>query len=382
MRPSSVIAVLTLLLGYFAPAHTLNAQSPPPNYVLQWSDNFAGDILDSTKWNYRTDVKAYSAQVPANISLDLSNHMNISLLQQSFAGKNFTGGGIVSKASFRYGYYEVQAQTTANPGWHTSFWLYAGNGATTYVPTSYTEIDDFEIDSDTPNSISIGENEWNNGSVTGGARCDGNYDPGYSTARAYHTYGVEWTEQQINYYLDGSLICSQAYPPTQHPHDPLNIWLTSIGFASDISVVKNPSPASFSNVAFYIRDYYIGNSEPGYAEYGTGWNNSSLPGYSGLPSRYSCSQGAFAMWTPTILAADNYDVQVYVISDSSSDPAAQLTITYNGGQTTTTVDYTSGSSGWVDLGTYPFSVGSQGSVLNTNSGNGCTPASMVKFVRQ
>jgi hypothetical protein len=320
--------------------------------------------------------------LPANIGLDASNHMNISLEQQSVAGKSFTGGGIVSRASFRYGYYQVQAKTTANPGWHTSFWMFAGNGATTYVKTSSTEIDDFEINSDTPNSISMGEIEWVNGGTTGGTRCNSNYKPGYSTAGAFHTYGLEWTEQKINYYLDGTLICTQAYPPTQHTHDLVNIWLTSIGYTSDISVANNPSPASFANAAFYVRDYYIGNSEPGYAEYGGTWGDSALPGYSALPSRYSCTANATALWAPTILAAGNYDVQVYRISDSGSDSAAQLTVSYNGGTANSIINFTSGPSGWVDLGTYPFAAGSQGSLTNTNSGHGCTRASMVKFVRQ
>jgi hypothetical protein len=385
MRSSFIVVASIFMLGLVF-SHRSNAQTVPTNYVLQWSDNFTGGVLDATKWNYRTDVKSYSAQLPANISVDSSDHMNISLQQQIFAGKSFTGGGIVSKASFRYGLYVVQAMTTANPGWHTSFWLYAGNGATTYVPTSFTEIDDFEINSDTPTSISMGVIEWANGSPTSGGpgRCNAAYKPGFSTAAGFHTYGVEWTEQQVNYYLDDftTPICSQAYPATGYTHDLLNIWLTSIGYTSDISVINNPSPASFTNVAYYVRDYYIGNSEPGYAEYGSGWNASSLSGFSNLPSRYSCDAGASATWTPTILAAGNYDVWVYRISNSGSDPNAQLTIVYNGGQATQSVNFTSGTSGWVELGTYPFAAGSQGFLKNANSGSGCTRASMVKFVRQ
>lgn len=389
MRSSVTRFATAFLLGCLGLASTARAQSVPPNYVLQWSDTFDGDALDASKWNFRFDTKVdngvTSAQLPSNISVDGSNHMNIGLQKQSIGNAKYTGGGIVSKASFRYGYYEVQAKTTANPGWHTSFWMFAGNGATTYVPTSYTEIDGFEINSDSPGSISMGELAWSNGSTISSLskRCSPQpYSPGYSTAIAYHTYGVEWTEQEITYYVDGNSVCSQAYPPTEHTHDLVNIWLTSIGYSSDISVANNPSPASFGPVAFYVRDYYIGNSEPGYAEYGGGWGASTLPGYSGLPSRYSCSAGAVAMWVPTILAAGNYDVQVYQISDSGSDPAAQLAVTYNGGTAARTVNFKSGPSGWVDLGTYPFDVGSQGFLTNTNSGTGCTRASMVKFVRQ
>ncbi len=375
-------AVLLLVCTLGAGMQVQAEQGPPPKYVLQWSDNFHDGVLDITKWNYRTDIKAKSAQLPANVSVDSLGHLNIALRQQDFAGQRFTGGGIVSKAFFRYGYFQVRAKTTTNPGWHSSFWMFAGNGATTYTPGAYTEIDDFEINSAMPEVISMGRLEWAKGRMVASTRCNAHYKPGYSTAGAYHTYGLQWTEQEITYYLDGSKICSQPYPPEQYRHDPLNIWLTAIGYSSGIAVGKTPSPVSFANVAFYIRDYYIADQEPGYVEYGTGWEDRPLPGYSSIPSRVSCRAGASATYTPTILEAGNYDVEVYRNADGDSDPAARLTVFYAGGKSEKTINFKAGANGWVDLGTYPFAVGSGGSLNNANSGVGCTHAGMVKFVRQ
>lgn len=381
-RPLRLLMLL-LLFGPVLPNTQLDAQSAPPkNYVLQWSDNFAGGVLDVTKWNYRTDIKARSAQLPANVSLDSDGHMNIALRRQSFGGQEFTGGGIVSKASFRYGYFQVKAKTTTNPGWHSSFWMLAGNGVTTYAPGALTEIDDFEINSDAPDVISMGRLEWLGGKAIGSKRCNANYKPGWSTAAGYHTYGLEWTEEELTYYLDGSKICSQPYPPTQYTHDPLNFWLTAIGYSPDVAVTDPSSPVSFADVSFYIRDYYIGNGEPGYVEYGPGWQDSSLPGYSKIPARVSCRAGSFASYTPTILRSGSYDVQVYRVQNADADPAAQLTVQYAGGSKSKTINFTAGSAGWVDLGPYPFSAGAAGSVTIANSGAGCTRTSMVKFVRQ
>jgi Glycosyl hydrolases family 16 len=370
----------------FAPSlvgFQMEAQSAlPVNYVLQWSDNFAGGALDVTKWNYRTDIKAKSAQLPANVSLDSSGHMNIALRQQHFAGQNFTGGGIISKAAFRYGYFQVKAKTTTNPGWHSSFWMFAGNGVTTYAPGALTEIDDFEIDSSAPDVISMGMLDWSHGKAIASKRCNANYKAGWSTAAGYHTYGLEWTEEEITYYLDGSRICTQPYPPTQYTHDPLNIWLTAIGYSANVAVKDPASPMSFAQVVFYIRDYYIGNGEPGYVEYGSGWQESSSPGYSNIPSRVSCQRGASASYTPTILQSGTYDVEVYESQNADADPAAQLTIQHAGGSTAKTINFANGSTGWVDLGSYPFAVGAGGTLANTNSGAGCTRTSMVKFVRR
>jgi beta-glucanase (GH16 family) len=378
MRPLYLPLAAALLLNG---SLLLYAQTAPTNYTLLFSDDFTSTVLDSSKWNYRTDGKALSAQLPANVSLN-SGYMDISLAQQSFAGYNFTGGGIVSKDAFRYGYYQVQAKITANPGWHSSFWVFAGNGTTTYTPTAKTEIDDFEINTDSPSSISLGYITWNNGSSNGGTRCNSNYNPGFSTAAGYHYYGFEWTESGITYYLDGSQICTQSYPASSYTHDLVNIWLTSIGYTSDISVANNPSPNSFAHVAYYVRDYYINALEPGYAEYGSGWTTSALTGFSSLPTRYSNASGATAQWTPTILTAGSYDVQIWKTQASSSDNQAQLIVNYSGGSHTSTVDFTSGSSGWVDLGTFSFAAGSTGNVKLNYSGNGYARTSMVKFLRQ
>lgn len=53
----------------------------------------------------------------------------------------------------------------------------------------------------------MGMLDWSGGKAVGSIRCNANYKPGWSTAERYHTYGLEWTEQEIQYYLDGSRIC-------------------------------------------------------------------------------------------------------------------------------------------------------------------------------
>src|SRR6185437_9084934 len=130
------------------------AQTAPPNYTLAFSDSLGSSVLDQSKWNYRTDAKALSAQLPANV-VESGGYADIDLAQQSFAGFSWTGGGLVSKDSVRYGYYQVKAKITANPGWHTSFWVFAGNATPTYTPAAKTDIDGFEINTDNPSCISM-----------------------------------------------------------------------------------------------------------------------------------------------------------------------------------------------------------------------------------
>jgi len=105
----------------------------------------------------------------------------------------------------------------------------------------------------------------------------------------------------------------------------------------------------------------VSDMGPGYSEAGT-WSNSSLPGYQNSSSRYSSASGQYAQWKPTIPSTGSYKVYIYKIVSANSDPNAKINITHAGGVTTKYVNYTTGSSGWVDLGTYNFNQGIQGYV--------------------
>ena len=368
-------ALLILVSG------VLHAQAPRPGYVLQFSDDFTGDTVDTTRWNYRTDAKGHSIQLPANVTVT-AGKLIVTPKKQSFAGMDFTGGGIVSKASFRYGYYQVDAQTIADTGWHSSFWVMAGDGSTTYPMESRTEIDDFEIEGAEPEKISMRILIWKDKKNLGSIRCNRSYSPGYSTAASMHRYGFEWTESDITYYLDGKQICSQPYPATEGTHDLVHLWLTAMAYKAPVQA-SGHSPATFAYLRYYIRDYYIGAEEPGYAEYGSGWSDGNIGGYSNLATRHSCSADAIAVWSPTILQAGNYDVQLWSVhSPSSSDGAATATVTHQKGQTSKSIAAGQGSVGWFDLGTFAFDKGAAGSLSLRSEKGGCVDTSMVKFVRQ
>lgn len=51
-----------------------------------------------------------------------NGNLEIVLRKESVAGKNYTAGGIISKRTFVYGYYEARFKTPPAEGWHTAFW--------------------------------------------------------------------------------------------------------------------------------------------------------------------------------------------------------------------------------------------------------------------
>ncbi|MER7283557.1 glycoside hydrolase family 16 protein [Dactylosporangium sp. NPDC000244] len=383
MRRLTTVTVTAALL--LAPAAVAHADPAGTGWTLVFSDDFNASTVDTAKWNYRTDSKAYSTQRPENVS-ESGGSLNIALRKETFGGKDYTGGGVVSKQALRYGYYETRAKLNDGAGWHSSFWIMSGDGSTTFPASQRTEIDAFEIDSITPNRIHHGVLTWKGSGVSAGKSYGTTYNSSTVDTRDWHTYGLDWSETSAKFYVDGVLAYTAPYLPSDWTHDYTNIWLTSIAYGSVPDAAKLPATVQFDYVKYWQKDYYVDNDGPaayGYSETGT-WSASTLTGFTvASPTRYSAcgSAGNTATWRPNLRASGDYQVYYYKLAATNSDPATRLDVTHGGTVSTTTVNGTTGSSGWVSLGTYAFAAGTAGSVQLTSSGTGCARADAVKFVR-
>ena len=286
------LAFAGVAVAVLAPATAL-ATPPSSLYKLRpLEGRFSGSTVDTSRWNFRTDVKALSAQLAANAVID-NGQLSLLMKQQSVSGKSYTGGGVISKQLFGYGYFEVRAKNTTNTGWHNSFWMMAGDGSDTFTAGRYLEIDQAEIDTADQTHIPSGLQIWNgqagSGANIGGPRC-ATYAPHANLTAAYHTYGADWREGAIDFYLDGVKYFTIAYSTTQYRQDPVNIWLTAIAYRTPVSV--GGTPQYYDTARFYKRDQYVINGRYGYSESGLGWADSTLAGFGLLPQRYSCTAGA------------------------------------------------------------------------------------------
>jgi len=351
----------------------------PADYVLAFGDEFDGSAVDTSVWNYRTDQKGYSAQLPANVAIG-NGVLTISLLQQDVGSYNYTGGGLVSNQAFRYGYFESRLRTTAAAGWHTSFWAQAGDGSDTYDAQRRTEIDCFEIDSATRSSIRHNVIPWFP-AISGYSPTTGVYALPFDTSAGWHVYAFEWTEEAVIFTVDGTVAYVAPYPPSIDTHDPINIWLTCIATESpDASAL--PSQVEFDYVHCYQRDYYVDNAlGGGYSETGV-WENSTQVGYTaGTSSRYAAAAGATATWQPTLLADGTYDVYFYQeTSVNKADPAQQVEVFDGTSSQTQTINGLIGPTGWRYLGTYDLPAGTSAYVKTTASAE-YARSNAVRFLR-
>jgi beta-glucanase (GH16 family) len=249
-----------LLVGFCAPsaagqseAATSSAPtSPLPGYTLVWSDEFEGETLDPSKWEYRTDSKHLSTQKPENVAVK-DGLLHLTLRKEAAGGKQYTGAGIVSKAAFRHGYYEARVKVPAAAGWHTAFWLMKHDGSgTTDSHLALQGVDVFEHNSIDPHSYQV---------------CVRKYNPeppevyGFGTvtspdlAAGFHLLGCEFSQEEVRFFLDGQPV--RRVEVTGFEHGDQNIWVTSIashmGGTQKVDDNKLPAVVLCDHVRFFQR---------------------------------------------------------------------------------------------------------------------------------
>lgn len=391
----AAIAALSLVAAPSAVAHSDPVQMSSPTtavaaapdltgYHLAFADEFSGTTVDTAKWNFRRDTKGLSAQRPGNVTIG-GGLMTINLLKESYDGMAYTGGGLVSKRAFRYGYYETRARTNVGNGWHSSFWAAAGDGLN-FGSGNRTEIDAFEVDSHVPRLSRHNAIAW---TATGSATTvsSGIYDVGFNTSSDWHVYGFDWQEDTVKFYIDDVLKYTANYPTTSGYHNYINVWLTAIAAkinnSPGVDESALPGAVSFDYFHYFERDYYGDNDAPsGYSESGTSWSNSSVRAFAGMTSRFSCASDAVANWTVTPNQSGNYRAYFYRLGGDGGEPAAPLRLSR--GTTvlaTTTVNLATPDSEWTPIGTYSMTAGTAHTFRLSSAGAGCIRADAVKLVR-
>lgn len=357
-------------------AQMVEAQPPSAQYGLAWEDKFSGTAVDTSKWSFRTDSKKLSTQLPANVQVR-DNQLSLLMKKEDAKGKAYTGGGVISRQLFGYGYYEVTARTTSNKGWHNSFWMMAGDGGDTYGPGHYLEIDQFEINTQHPNIVTSGLIFWNGKPGPEPIKMDRCEDVTFFDSSAeFHTYGADWREGAVDFYVDGTKYCTRAYPIDVYRQDPVRIWLTAIAYEAPVTV--GGTEQLYRNVRFYRRDAYVFAGHEGYSETGKGWQVKDDGGFGLMPQRQTCSAGTTARFEPEITQSGRYRISIW--NDPSVSGTAELTLAGPGGSKTP-LPSPGTTKGWSDLGVHSFTQG-KSVTLDLRSKNGCVSASAVKFIRE
>jgi len=197
---------LRLLAACLLSAGPLLAQSPA--WTLVWSDEFNqpdGSSPDSTKWTYDTgggswgnsELEYYTSRT--NNARIAGGCLVIEANQENYSGSNYTSARLKTqgKWSWTYGRMEARIKLPRGQGMWPAFWTLGTNIASIGWPKC-GEIDIME---------NIGREPTNDyGTIHGpvsysvGGRCVLPGNP--ALADDFHLYAVEWTTNQIKWYLD------------------------------------------------------------------------------------------------------------------------------------------------------------------------------------
>ncbi len=248
------------------------AAPPSDDYTLLYEDHFDQGKMNENDWYARTGDRFDGINIPEANSFDGSD-LVVEFDKKEINGEEkYTGGGIISKNLFGYGYYECRSKLYGETGGlHSSFWTMGVDGVEGLPEKNQViEIDGYEVDSGTPvigakEGISpsnihyyVGEH-ISTGSTTGTVK----YNP-VDTSADYFTMGFEWLPNVIRFYLNDNLIREVKNPKFYAQQ---NIWLTALGstYFDQADDSKLPGESRWDYVRFYGRDLpgvnIIGNNE-------------------------------------------------------------------------------------------------------------------------
>ena len=207
MCRSVALAASLLALG------ACSGSTDPGRYRVVWEDEFtgaAGALPSSANWGFDVGTDWGNAQLEYdtdradNASLDGQGNLALVARRESFQGSSYTSARMTTagKRTFREGKFEARIKLPIGQGIWPAFWMLGTDLPTVGWPQS-GEIDIMEYRGQEPTVVL--------GSLHG---------PGYSAGNAltrrytlpvgrfsddFHVFTVEWTADEIKWYVDGEL---------------------------------------------------------------------------------------------------------------------------------------------------------------------------------
>ena len=226
---------------------------------LVFSDEFDGNSLDMNKWDYQLGIQDnyYGNMGPRNwgnselqyytkeaVSVKDGN-LIITAKRENKEKMEFTSARILTrdKYSVQYGYFETRMKTPAITGMWPAFWMMPQpssheSSGNEYGGWPYSgEIDIFEAKGSLGNSVDM---TIHYGGSTYAYRSKTYHME--TTTEEWHTYGLDWQENYISWYIDGELRATQKS----------SVWNTSSAPDSET--------APFDKPFYFIYNLAVGGS--------------------------------------------------------------------------------------------------------------------------
>ena len=190
-------------------------------YTLVFEDEFNGTELDTEAWKYcNSGVRRGGYRAPSQVEVKDGNCViTAEYLEDGEFGAGWYAGDLALRKWYKQGYYEIRCKCNDGGAFWSAFWIMAGHpyeAAYSQGGIGGAELDIFEANCwDAPmsrNSVSQtihcagvdGVQDGFQSMLLGFFKGNNIYDE-------YNTYGLEWTEDEYIFYVNGVETCRSTF---------------------------------------------------------------------------------------------------------------------------------------------------------------------------
>ena len=268
------VAMLSLLV---AGCETDTTQTVTTLNNLVWQDEFDTDgVPNPQNWNLlegdgtaqgipgwgNNELQTYTNR-PANVTVE-NGVLIITAKQENLDGKSYTSARITTKGLLdqQYGRFEARIKLPIGKGIFPAFWMLGDDENGTLVWPEIGEIDIMEYVGDKPTQVF---GTIHGPGFSGAASISKKYDLLNSRFdNQFHVFGVEWSPNRINWYVDGDLYQSLTPKDVEDETNGAGRWVFNRPFhiILNVAVGGNLPGAPNANTTFpqrmlvdYVRVY-------------------------------------------------------------------------------------------------------------------------------
>ena len=234
-------------------------------YNLLWNDEFDGDALDESIWNYEPHDPGWTNEELQEYTTSTDNvflrdgNLVIKAIKTEKDGKDwYTSGKVTAqnKKDFTYGKVVARAKVPEGQGLWPAIWMMPQDESHYGQWPKCGEIDIMEVlgsSVDTAyGTVHYGEpHAEQQGTVV--------LKDGKTFANEFHEYSVEWEPGEIRWFIDGDLYLT------------VNDWFTAVEGEDD-----KPYPAPFDQPFFVQMNLAVGGTWPGNPDETTDFDNAEF----------------------------------------------------------------------------------------------------------
>ncbi|MEO1576661.1 MAG: glycoside hydrolase family 16 protein [Pseudomonadota bacterium] len=222
-----------------------------PDCQLVWSDEFDGDSVDLTKWEFQIGDGS-ELGIPgwgnnekqwytANNATVADGKLTIEAREETVGNFDYTSSRLrtLGRGDWTFGRFEMRAKLPSTQGMWPAFWMLSSFPEAYGVWAASGEIDIMESVGSDPDRI-FGTIHYG-GEFPGNLSTSETYSPSTDVSDEFHVYAIEWDADEIRWYVDDTLYAVQ------------NAWSSTAG----------PYPAPFDQPFYILLNVAVGGSFPG-----------------------------------------------------------------------------------------------------------------------